>query len=344
MIRLNQAFILFITITLCIASAGYMYLTVAATFFLISAIILCAACAGYIYQTVAAALDKRNYPPPGKLVNINGHLLHIQSGGTGTPTVILEAGLGAMSSVWGWIQPEVASFTRVISYDRAGLGWSESYNAPHTALHVAWQLHDLLQTSAIEGPYVVVGHSMGGLLVRMFADQYPDEVAGMVLVDASHPDQHSRSPSIRRHMNSGFRLLKRIPILTKLGYVRLTRFLDSHAEGLPARQRTEARVFLSSYDHFKTTLDEFLAWDSICAEVRRARNLGNRPLAVLSAGRNLLPGSLELQGELAALSSDSMHRLVTGATHVTLVTHKEYAMRVVDAIRQIVEKVKKTHK
>jgi pimeloyl-ACP methyl ester carboxylesterase len=187
---------------------------------------------------------------------------------------------------------------------------------------------------------VLVGHSMGGLLMRVFAGQYPDEVAGMVLVDASHPDQYQRSPAIRRHMNAGFQLLKRIPFLTKTGYVRLTGFLHSQAEGLPARQRREAEVFLSSHVHLTVTLNESLAWDALCAEVRRARNLEDKPLAVVSAGKDLLPGAAEFQRELAALSSDSTHLVVEGATHVTLVTHKEHATSVVGAIRQVVEKVK----
>jgi pimeloyl-ACP methyl ester carboxylesterase len=339
---LKQTLFLIIAIILLIAGAGFIFLTVATTLFLISAVIFCAASTGYIYQIVATALDKHNYPPPGKLVNINGNRLHVQSVGTGSPTVILEAGLCAMSSVWGWIQPEVAKFTRVVSYDRAGLGWSKQDNAPFTALHVARQLHDLLKTSGIESPYVIVGHSMGGLLVRMFADQYPDNVAGMVLLDASHPDQYAQNPAIRRYMNSGFQLLKKMPLLTRLGYVRISGFLKPQAEGLPARQRAEAEVFLSSHSHFYTVRNESSAWDSICAEVRCSRSFGNKPLAVLSAGRDLLPGSLELQAKLATLSSDSTHHVVKGATHESLVTHREHAMSVVDAIRKVVEKVRKT--
>jgi len=142
-------------------------------------------------------------------------------------------------------------------------------------------------------------------------------------------------------MNSGFKLLRKIPMLTKLGYVRLTGCLNCQAEGLPARQRAEVRIFLSSHSHFCTTLHESLAWEKICAEVRHARNLGNKPLAVLSAGKDLLPGSLELQGDLATLSSESTLRIVEGATHVTLITHREHALSVVEAIRQVVEKVKK---
>jgi pimeloyl-ACP methyl ester carboxylesterase len=177
------------------------------------------------------------------------------------------------------------------------------------------------------------------LLVRVFADQYPEEVVGMVLVDASHPDQHERHRAIRRHMHSGFQMLKKIPLLTRFGYVRLTGLLHSQADGLPARQRLEAEAFLSSHRHFTATLKESLAWNTLCAEVRNTRSMGNKPLAVVSAGKDVLPGGADVQAELAALATTSSHRVVDGATHVTLVTHRDHAKSVVEAIRQVVNQV-----
>ena len=338
--RLRSSLFLIVSVIPCIACAGLLYSTAIWAIFLTAAVVLFSLCAGYVYQAVSTTLDRKNYPPPGSFAFSNGHVLHYQVAGKGNPMVILEAGLSGMSSVWGWIQPEVAEFTRVLSYDRAGLGWSEPDDAPFTASRAAGQLHELLRASGIGMPFVIVGHSMGGLLARAFADRYPDEVAGVVLVDASHPDQYWRHPAIRTYMNSGFRLLRKIPVLAKFGFVRLTGFLNSQSEGLPLRQLAEAKVFLSSYRHLSTTLKESLAWETICAEVRGARDLGDKPLAVLSAGRNPLPGSLDLQRDLATLSSDSMHHIVKGATHVTLVTHREHASSVVEAIRQVVEKVK----
>jgi pimeloyl-ACP methyl ester carboxylesterase len=304
----------------------------------LAAIIPCLTGVGYAYQAVATALDRRNYPPPGRLVEMNGERLHMQSMGNGGPTVVLETGLGGMSSAWGWIQPEAAKFTRVFSYDRPGLGWSDPANDPLTASNVARRLRCLLGASGMEGPYVLVGHSMGGLFIRMFAHHYPDEVAGMVLVDAAHPDQYGRNPAITRHMSSGFRMLKSIPLLAKLGYVRLTGFFSYWPEGLPAQQGAEAEAFLSSYRHLKTARDESVAWDGICAEVRSTGGLGDKPLAVVSAGKDVLPGAPELQKELAALSSNSIHVAVKGADHLTLVTHREHALSVVEAIRHVVEK------
>jgi hypothetical protein len=138
-------------------------------------------------------------------------------------------------------------------------------------------------------------------------------------------------------MSSGFRMLKGVPMLAGAGFIRLTGFFGSWIEGLPDAQAAEALAFLSSYRHLRTTRDESLAWDAICAEVRSARTLGDKPLAVVTAGKDILPGQPELQGELAALSSNSFHLAVKGATHVTLVTHRQYALTVVDAIRQVIQ-------
>ena len=104
---------------------------------------------------------------------MNGSHLHLQSAGSEAPTVVLEAGLGGMSSVWAWIQPEIAKFSHVVSYDRAGLGWSEANATPKTAMQVALRLRALLQGSNIPPPYILVGHSMGGFFIRVFADLFP---------------------------------------------------------------------------------------------------------------------------------------------------------------------------
>lgn len=307
---------------------------------LYAAIIPCVTGIGCMYQSAATLYDQRVYPPPGRFVDIDGCRLHVQTSGQGLPAVVLETGLGGMSSAWGWIQPEAAKFSRVVAYDRAGLGWSGPDTAPITAGLVSRRLHSLLLHSRILPPYVLVGHSMGGLFIRVFADLYPDEVAGMVLLDAVHPDQHLRSAAINAHMCSGFRFLKAAPLLARLGYVRLAGLLNSWADGLPARQAAESEAFLSSYRHLKKTRDESLAWETICAEVRGTMGLGDTPLAVVTAGRNVFSGQPELQRELATLSTDSVHFVVKGADHVSLITRPEYAMLVVEAIRHVVERVK----
>ncbi len=305
---------------------------------LLAAAIPCVTGIGCLYQAIATACDRQIHPPPGSLVDIDDCRLHMQTDGWGQPAVVLEAGLGGMSSAWGWIQPETAKFCRVVSYDRAGLGWSGPDTAPKTATLAAHRLHSLLHGIRVHPPYVLVGHSMGGLFIRVFADLFPGEVAGMVLIDAVHPDQHLRSDIINMHMRSGFRFLRAVPLLTRLGYVRLAGLFNAWALGLPPRQAAEAESFLSTYGHLKTTCEESLAWEAICAEVRATRRLGDIPLAVVTAGRDLLSGQAELQRELAMLSSDSVHFAVKGADHVSLVTHREHALLVVQAIRHVVER------
>lgn len=304
----------------------------------LAAIVPCLTGIGSMCQAVAAARDVRIHPPPGRLIDIDGCKLHVQTTGSGGPSVILEAGLGGMSSAWGWIQSETAKFNRVVSYDRVGLGWSGPDNAPKTATLTAHRLRSALQRSRVLPPYILVGHSMGGLFIRVFADLYPNEVAGMVLLDAVHPDQHLRSVAISTHMRTGFRFLKAVPLLTRLGYVRLAGIFNVWVEGLPARQAAEAKAFLSAYHHLKTTRDESLAWETICAEVRGTTGLADLPLAVVTAAKGVLPGHPELQRELATLSSDSIHIAVKGADHVTLVTQREYALLVVEAIRHVVNR------
>ncbi|HUL13341.1 MAG TPA: alpha/beta hydrolase [Methylococcaceae bacterium] len=338
--RFNRAFLPAAAAFFCVACTAFIFQSGAMALLEIAVVVAYVAWSGYLYQTMATIIDQRRYPPPGKLVEIDGRRMHIHSVGAGSLTVILEAGLGAISSGWGWIQPEIGKFTRVVSYDRTGLGWSDTDTASPTGQRIAWRLHKLLQTSGIMGPYVLVGHSMGGLLVRIFANQYPDEVVGMVLVDASHPDQHERYPEIQRHMQSGFQLMNKIPLLTRFGWVRLTELFRSQAEGLPAKQRSESGAFLSSHRHLAATLKETLAWKTLCSEVRYARGLGNKPLAVVSAGKDVLPGGAELQAELAALATTGTHRVVEGATHLTLLTHRDHAMSVVETIRQVVEQVR----
>ena len=137
-----------------------------------------------IYEPLAEAADAKAYPPPGQMVDVGGYRLHINCTGSGSPTVVIESGWGDLSASWGWVQPEVAKTTRICTYDRAGMGWSEASPQPRTAREFAKELHTLLVKANEPGPYVLVGHSMGGFTVLVYAHDYPDEVSGLVLIDA----------------------------------------------------------------------------------------------------------------------------------------------------------------
>jgi pimeloyl-ACP methyl ester carboxylesterase len=139
------------------------------------------------YQVLGAAADARAHPMAGQLVDVGGHRLHLSCTGSGSPTVVLQPGAGETSSNMGWIAPAVARSTRVCVYDRAGRGWSEPADTPQDGAAIATDLHTLLQRAHVPGPYVVAGHSFGGLYTMVFAARYPDEVAGMALLDSTAP-------------------------------------------------------------------------------------------------------------------------------------------------------------
>jgi pimeloyl-ACP methyl ester carboxylesterase len=140
-----------------------------------------------VMQRAETEPAKPPLPPPGRLIDVGGWRLHLNCAGEGKPgqpTVILEAGLGDFSVEWSLVQLEVAKFARVCSYDRAGDGWSELGPHPRTMRQIVYELHTLLQNAAVKPPLVLVGHSYGGCLVRLYAMTYPQEVVGMVLVEA----------------------------------------------------------------------------------------------------------------------------------------------------------------
>jgi len=301
---------------------------------------------GMIYQALGTQADRRNFPPPGRLVDVGGHRLHIQCAGAGRPTVVLETGANAMSALWGNVQPQVAVRTRVCSYDRAGLGWSEPGPEPRDALHIASELRTLLRNAAETPPYVLVGHSFGGLLVRVYTDQYPEDVVSLLLLDSSHPDQVARvekvlgKPSfLEAHLSPDFLVLARLGIL-RFAF----RFTDAghRFDGLGPKRAAEFKAFFADSSHQSAGDAEMKVWEATAAQTRATRLLGQRPLVVISAGATspLSPEErvrFELQEELASLSVRGSHRILAGTTHGSLATDPAHAAQVAEAIRELVE-------
>ena len=163
-------------------------------------LIVVAAITGATYQWLATREELAATPPPGQLVDIGGHRLHLWCTGDGAPAVILDTGLGGSTPGWGFVQPEVARFTRVCSYDRAGMGYSDPGPSPRTARRIASELAELLARSGIGGPVVLVGASIAGFNARVFVSDYPERAAGLVLVDASHEDDAHDVPWMARFL------------------------------------------------------------------------------------------------------------------------------------------------
>jgi pimeloyl-ACP methyl ester carboxylesterase len=293
---------------------------------------------GAVYQAVATSRAQRAQPAPGVMVDVGGHRLHLACIGEGSPTVILDAALGNMSAHWAWVQQEVMRTTRVCAYDRAGLGWSDPGPGPRDAAHITSELHTLLGNAGIPGPYVMVGHSFGGLYTQLYAARYADEVAGVVLVESSHPQQFTRLPDGPQNYEMARRLYTIAPVLARLGAVRLFG-LSEPPPDLPAAQRARIEAWAGSTRHIATTAEEFQAAPDTMAQAGAVHGLGNLPLAVVSAGEQS-PGWLALQNELAALSTNSSHHVVDGANHTSVVDDPSHALVTSAAIADVVEAVR----
>lgn len=286
-------------------------------------LVLVLALAGVAYQTIATANDARNYPPPGRMVDVDGHQMHINCTGRGSPTVILESGSPRTSLDWALVQPKLSKQTRVCSYDRAGYAWSEPSAEPCTAEHLAAELHTLTTNAKIGGPYVLVGHSWGGLIVRVYADRYPDEVAGVVLVDSTHPDTfRDTSAAEREKLERGIRGDWRRGMVATFGVTRLEESTLSEGSGnatrlplLPpdARSALRAAVFRTSF--FRTAYAEMAVWEQSMAQARAAAPLGDKPLVVVTRGLGLDARTRAEQTDLARLSSNSRQVIAERSDH-----------------------------
>jgi pimeloyl-ACP methyl ester carboxylesterase len=301
--------------------------------------LLVPAVVGAIYQVIATARAERAHPPPGELVDVGGHRLHIHCVGQGNPTVVLDGGTGEMSAHWVLVQREVSDTTRVCAYDRAGMGWSEMGPEPRDAKQISGELHTLLTEAGIEGPYVLVGHSFGGLYMQTYATRYPDEVAGVSLVESSHPEQFSYRPVARDSYEPQKRIFAVASLLARIGVVRLLFKLSPAPPALPQQQRAQIDALSPSTRQVSTYALELRATPQTTTQTRNLRSLGDKPLAVVSAGTQE-PEWLELQDDLATLSSNSMHRVVEGATHTSVVYERSDAQATSAAIVEVVAAVR----
>jgi pimeloyl-ACP methyl ester carboxylesterase len=309
------------------------------------ALVMALGFAGFLYENVSEARDRRFNPIPGRLINLEGLKMHLDCTGQGSPTVILESGLGDSYISWRKVQPQMAKLTRVCSYDRAGLGFSGSSSRPRTSQVIAEELHALLRAADIAPPYVLVGHSMGGFDVRLFTSLYRSEVAGMVLVDSSHPDQENRFPPELKNMEGGWlREAEFLEYTMPFGIPRLFDLCES--DPLP---RTAECNFHSAREN----VAEEKAFAESAAQAAAAGPLGDLPLAVVSHDPDRpssdLPADLakptndaweKMQEELAHLSSKGTQAVARNSGHYIQIDRPDM---VIDAVQGVIEQARSTH-
>lgn len=305
--------------------------------------IAAAGIASAAYQQAADAADRRRFPPPGRLVDIGGRRIHLLAMGEGTPAVVIIPALGANVLEWVRVLRGAQSETTVCAYDRAGLGWSDPSLGPVSFDAMADDLHALLKAAGIEPPYVIAGNSMGGVVARRFQSRYPEDVAGMLLIDSSHEEQarrlgdNDRWHDIVRAAKGRLRILGVRRAAARFG---LVRGLDAESlawETVPEYADAAKASSLSTKQRRTATREMLL----LARPHGQPQDLGALPLAVLSAGNAKRRKWTDwadwcrLQDELAALSSGSAYMYAVNADHNV---HLDDPGVVVQTIRDLAER------
>jgi pimeloyl-ACP methyl ester carboxylesterase len=268
---------------------------------------------GVVYQTLGTRRDGKVYPPPGRLVDLGSHRLHVLESGGGSPTIVMEAGLMSTVLSWNDLHRKLAGSYRVVSYDRAGLGWSDLGPMPRTAERIVDELHAMLRRAAIPAPYVLVGHSFGGLTMPLFAARFPEETAGMVLVDPVVPAEwNPPSEHDRKLTRIGAKVCRRAAVLSRIGVIRFVAFLLTSGlkrpagylvrlisrgtpansgsvsspwfSALPASERAMAAVFWIQPKFALTIASQLESLPVSAARVGEIDKLCDKPVVILSAG------------------------------------------------------------
>jgi pimeloyl-ACP methyl ester carboxylesterase len=291
-----------------------------------------------VYQAVATSRDLAATPPPGRLVNIGGHRLHIWCIGSGSPTVILESGLGGSAFNWATVQPRVAEFTQVCSYDRAGFGYSDEGPAPRTSGRIADELAHLLDSARIDGPVILVAASFGGFSARILASTYPSRVAGLVLVDASHEDQQRRLAA-EGHLPSVPPTLGFVVRVARFGFLRLrNQTLGANPEGADPSVRQFVRATVHRASRYRALYSETMAWEQSAEQVRVSRRRLDIPLLVMTAGswpENGRQIHTELQGDQVILSSRGCQQVAEHAGHDIVGDAPNLVVQAVRAVTEV---------
>ena len=248
-------------------------------------IIIVALGSGATIQFALTKADQQKMQAPGALYETSAGKLHLHCLGSKGPTLVIEAGGGAWSTFWTHIQENVSTARRTCLYDRAGLGWSRSAQQAKDVEDYARNLHEVLSSAGEQPPYILAGHSLGGYLIRIYADQYPQDVASLIFIDSAHEDQWTKLPAqFDAFMQGLLSQMKTISYLANFGLMRAT---PPPEQGLPPQQEAIIRREMSTARFWRANLAEFRHGMTILPDVvRELGDMDNPPLLVISAGKS----------------------------------------------------------
>lgn len=238
---------------------------------------------GFLYEAIASRTAAKNYPPPGKMADAGGYSLHMVKKGSGTPTIVFEAGSGETSLSWRDIPDQLAPYATVVTYDRAGYAWSEKADSDRTGANIVEELHTALKAEGIEGPYIMVGHSLGGMYARLFAQTYRDEMAGLVLVDARpENDERDTKETLEAENFAGNPSSWEIKLFKRSGLMRL--FQDVLLEGMVAKEDRGHFINVVSTPDYFDAKDNEGKLSNLTEDAIRGQDLGSLPVRIIARG------------------------------------------------------------
>lgn len=282
------------------------------------AMIAVVAALGATYEAIAGSSDRATYPAAGRLVDVGGYRMHLDCRGQGAPTVVMDAGLGGSSLDWSLVQADIANTTRVCTYDRAGMGWSEVSPRPRTPGYIADELHSLLTHADLSGPYVLVAHSLAGKTARMFASAHPDEVAGMVLIDARSERVDALIPKAEADaFDVALRLQGALySVARRFGVARAFGASLADVPRLPPGIAAQMALLMTEADAIDETTREGEARAADDATLAKS-TLGSMPLLVIASAASMaeIPNWPMAQRKLAALSTQGTLIVAEHAGH-----------------------------
>ena len=292
-------------------------------------------------------------PMPGQRVSVGDRALHLYCSGpeSTSPTVIIEGGLSGISPFYARIQQALEPQVRTCTYDRAGFGWSDPSDSPRDAQHIATELRMLLQGANVKPPYVLAGHSLGGLIAMRYQHEFPQEVAGLVFVDSSYRGQYWDEKRLMKPYKLG-------KISAAVGFTYLYNPMRVWLEPLPAKQQEDLLYFSRQADFYRTTMAEIEDLNESSAQAAETKTLNSLPVVAITAGKKCKNGPkttdeqrlkcaksadewTKHHAKLAGLSVRGRHIVFPDATHLSLVTEGDYAEKVAASIMSVVEEARK---